>query len=168
MSVNYGRYLTVQDRIDIRAESARAYFKEGYNCAQAVVLAFADLLGDDKDRLAMMASSFGGGMGRMRLVCGAVSGMLMVEGMLLGYSSPSEKTGKIELYANVRSVADRFACENGSLICAELLSGVPHTNGGEPEQRTPEYYKKRPCDELVASAAGILARHLVEQGVGGV
>lgn len=158
----------MQERIKYRAERAREYFKEGYNCAQAVVLAFSDLLEVDSDALALIASPFGGGMGRMRLVCGAVSGMLMVEGKLCGYSSPEEKAGKLELYSNVRSLADSFAAENGSIICGELLSGVPHTSGGVPEERTPEYYKKRPCDELVASAAATVARHLIEQGVGGV
>ena len=147
---------------------AKEYFMKGYNCSQAVLLAFSDKTGLDEKTAAKLASSFGGGMGRMRLVCGAVSGMLIVEGKLCGYSSPEEKAGKLELYSNVRSLADSFAAENGSIICGELLSGVPHTSGGVPEERTPEYYKKRPCDELVASAAATVARHLIEQGVGGV
>ncbi len=158
----------MKERASARAESAKGYFTEGYNCAQAVVLAFADLLPADRETLAKLASSFGGGMGRMREVCGAVSGMFLVEGMLLGYSEPKEVKGKSELYEKVRGLAGKYSDENGSIICRELLAGVPHTDGGNPEERTPQYYKKRPCGELVKVSAQILAEHLIEEGIEGV
>ena len=155
-------------RISARAEAAKNYFTEGYNCAQSVSMAFADILPVDKETLLNLSSPFGGGMGRMREVCGAVSGMLIVEGMLLGYSSPTASDEKKELYGKVRGIAEKFSAENGSIICRELLAGVPHTSGGTPEERTAEYYKKRPCGELVKIAAEILAEHLIEQGIEGV
>lgn len=160
--------MCTEQRAIARAEIAKGYFTEGYNCAQAVVLAFADLLPADKETLSKLASSFGGGMGRMREVCGAVSGMFLVEGMLLGYSDPKDITGKSELYEKVRGLAGKYSDENGSIICRELLAGVPHTDGGNPEQRTPQYYKKRPCGELVRIAALILAEHLIQEGIEGV
>lgn len=160
--------MCTEQRAIARAEIAKGYFTEGYNCAQAVVLAFDDLLPADKETLSKLASSFGGGMGRMREVCGAVSGMFLVEGMLLGYSDPKDINGKSELYEKVRGLAGKYSDENGSIICRELLAGVPHTDGGNPEQRTPQYYKKRPCGELVRIAALILAEHLIQEGIEGV
>ncbi len=160
--------MCTEQRVSARAEAAKGYFTEGYNCAQAVVLAFADLLPADREMLPKLASSFGGGMGRMREVCGAVSGMLLVEGMLLGYSDPKDVKGKSQLYEKVRELAGKYSDENGSIICRELLAGVPHTDGGEPEQRSPQYYKKRPCGELVRNAAQILAEHLIDEGIEGV
>ncbi len=160
--------MCTEQRASARAENAKEYFIKGYNCAQAVVLAFADLLPADNETLAKLASPFGGGMGRMREVCGAVSGMFLVEGMLLGYSAPDDANGKSQLYQKVRGLAGRYSEENGSIICRELLSGVQHTDGGEPEQRSPQYYKKRPCGELVRIAAQILAEHLIQEGIEGV
>ena len=160
--------MCIEQKATARAEAAKEYFSEGYNCAQAVVLAFADLLPTDKETLSKLASSFGGGMGRMREVCGAVSGMFLVEGMLIGYSDPKEVKGKSALYEKVRGLAKKYSDENGSIICRELLSGVPHTNGGNPEQRTPQYYKNRPCGELVRIAAQILAEHLIQEGIEGI
>ena len=104
----------------------------------------------------------------MREVCGTVSGMFLVEGMLIGYSDPKDVSGKSELYEKVRELAGKYTEENGSIICRELLAGVPHTDGGEPEQRTQQYYKKRPCGELVRIAAQILAEHLIQEGLDGV
>ncbi len=160
--------MDIQNNIAARAKKAEELFKEGYNCSQSVVLAFADLLDIDRETLLKLASPFGGGMARMREVCGAVSGMFIVEGLLLGYTSPKDMTAKSELYAKARSIADRYASENGSIICRELLSGVSHTSGTVPEERTSEYYKKRPCAELVFCAAEILATHLCEQGIEGI
>lgn len=142
-----------------RKELAMQNFKKGYNCAQAVLLAFADLIDIDKDTLAKIASPFGGGMGRMREVCGSVSGMLLANGYLNGYSSPQAKEEKMELYANVQELAGKFKEQNGSIICRELLNGVAPTNP-VPEERTAEYYKKRPCVELVGMAAEILDNYL--------
>ncbi|MBE6547499.1 MAG: C_GCAxxG_C_C family protein [Ruminococcaceae bacterium] len=160
--------MTEQERISIRSQNAKSYFEQGYNCSQSVALAFGDLMPVDQENLLMLASPFGGGMGRMREVCGAVSGMFLVEGYLCGYSSASDNAKKIQLYSNVRELASSFSNQNGSIICRDLLIGTPHTSGGIPEERSPEYYKKRPCAELVASAAEILAKHLLEQGIEGV
>lgn len=141
-------------------EKAEALFKEGYNCAQAVLGAYAEELGLPLDTAMKLSSSFGGGMGRMREVCGACSGMFMAAGLLYGYASPETGTAKMELYERVRTLADRFREENGSIICRELLDG-PEI-GGTPEARTAAYYKKRPCGEYVRCAADILERFIEE------
>lgn len=144
---------------------AKEYFLKGYNCSQAVLLAFSDLTRLDEKTAMMMASSFGGGMGRMREVCGAVSGAFMVLGALFGYAEHEDKA-KSELYSMVRDFADRFRNENGSIVCRELLAqaGVPKDTSHEPEKRTPEYYKKRPCREYVEIAARILDEMIDEKG----
>ena len=121
------------------AEKARALFLEGYNCAQAVVCAFDDLTGLDRETSARLASSFGGGMGRMREVCGTVS-----------------PQAKIDHYHLVQEFARRFREINGTIICRELLSGVKTKPGNEPEARTPEYYAARPCLRHVGEAAQIV------------
>ena len=140
-------------------ERATALFQEGYNCAQAVFCAFADVTGLDLETSARLASSFGGGLGRLREVCGAVSGAAMVLGMAEGYADPKDGQAKKDHYARVRDFAARFREANGSIVCRELLAGGdPHAAqpGGEPEARTPEFYKKRPCPELVGMAVDIL------------
>ena len=139
---------------------AQQNFKCGYNCCQAVLLAFCDELGLDKETAARLSSSFGGGMGRMREVCGAVSGMFMVAGLNRGYSEPTAHKEKAEHYDLITEMAKEFKQENGSIICRELLAGVSKTEGTQPEERTQEYYKKRPCAELVACAAEIAAKYL--------
>lgn len=139
-----------------RGEKAESLFKEGYNCSQAVLLAFADKIGIDEKTAALLASPFGGGMGRMREVCGAVSGMFMAAGLLKGYSSPEAREEKTELYSSVQSLAEKFAEENGSIICRELL-GLSEKQSPVPEKRTAEYYKKRPCATLCKIAADILS-----------
>lgn len=139
-----------------RREQAKAYFLEGYNCAQSVVLAFHKELGLDKETAARMASSFGGGMGRLREVCGAVSGMFLAAGLLWGYSRPDDSEGKKAQYQRVQALASAFRKKNGSIVCRELL-GLDHkSDEPTPSARTSAYYKKRPCAELVADAAGIL------------
>ena len=137
-------------------ELAKSYFLEGYNCAQAVVLAFHKELGLDKETAARMASAFGGGMGRLREVCGTVSGVLLVLGLLRGYSDPKDLEGKKELYSQVQQLARTFREHNKSIICRELLGLDHHSDEPTPSLRTPEYYKKRPCADLAADAAKIL------------
>ena len=136
-------------------ETAISYFKQGFNCAQAVVMAFAEVTGLDEKQSARLASSFGGGLGRLREVCGAVSGMATVIGILYGYDDPNARGAVQEHYARVQEVAGKFKKLNGSIVCRELLGGNPSTSGA-PEPRTAEYYKKRPCAELVGIAAEIL------------
>lgn len=149
-----------------RGEHTKDLFLQGYTCAQAVVLAFEDITGLDRTAAAKLASGFGGGMGRMREVCGAVSGMFMVYDLVCGYSEPGDMEAKKRVYADIRELANRFKAQSGgSIVCRELLSGVTVTQGGDPEQRTPEYYAKRPCPALVALAADVLEDFLREKGV---
>ncbi len=148
--------------MDHHKETARAYFLEGYNCAQSVILAFHKELGIEKETAARLASSFGGGMGRLREVCGAVSGMLMAAGLLYGYSDPKDTVGKKEQYERVQKLAHTFGAHNGSIICRELLGLEQHSDAPTPSARTREYYQKRPCADLVADAADILAQMVKE------
>ena len=128
-----------------REELARQAFKEGYNCSQAMVAAFSDLMEMDKKTALRLASSFGGGMGRMREVCGAVTGMFMVVGILYGYDDAKDYEGKKDTYALVQELANQFKAETGSIICRELLGLDGKDNSPVPSKRTEEYYKKRTC-----------------------
>lgn len=140
--------------------AAEDLFMQGYNCAQSVLCAFEDVTGLDRETSAKIASSFGAGMGRMREVCGGVSGALMVLGIAKGYSDPKASSEKNNHYALVREFMECFKKDNGSIICRELLEGVAVKPGPEAEERTEEYYKKRPCPELVAYAAGVVEKML--------
>ncbi len=140
-------------------KKARAYFEQGYNCSQAVLLSFGDLTGLDEKTAAMISSSFGGGMGRLREVCGAVSGMFMAAGLIQGYSDPKAQEEKAEHYAFIQSLAESFKAENGSIICRELL-GLPGASKPIPEERTESYYRRRPCADYVEYAAKALAAKL--------
>ena len=144
------------------ADRARELFLSGYNCAQAVLCAFEDLTGLNADTAARTASSFGGGMGRLREVCGTVSGALLALGIICGYSDPLDPEAKKRHYHRVQDFARRFRERCGSIVCRELLSGVDVTPGDDPEARTPEYYRKRPCPQLAWQAAAILDEMLEE------
>lgn len=139
---------------------AAQLFLDGYNCAQAITVAFSDITGLDKDFSARMASSFGGGMGRMREVCGAVSGMLMVAGILYGYDANSGESAKKEHYSLVQKLAGQFKEEVGSIICREILKDPP--SDPNPTPRTEEFYKQRPCTRMVMVAARILDAYIQE------
>lgn len=143
-------------------EKAMKLFEEGYNCCQSVVGAFAEETGLPLESVMKMASSFGGGMGRLREVCGAVSGMFFIVGIELGYSDPKDYQGKKEHYERIQKIAERFRTENGSIVCRELLGLKPGPDKPVPEMRTEEYYKKRPCKELIGFAAEILEQALEE------
>ncbi|MEG0783930.1 MAG: C-GCAxxG-C-C family protein [Christensenella sp.] len=143
-----------------KALLAEQYFKDGYNCCQAVVLAFTEEAGIERETALRIASSFGGGMGRLREVCGAVSGMFMIAGLVKGYTSPTDTQAKAEHYARIQRLAAEFRKQNGAIVCRELL-GINETKSeAVPEQRTEAYYKKRPCAELVRCAAEILEKEL--------
>lgn len=144
----------------IHAEKARELFLSGYNCSQSVIGAFAEELGLDLETAFKISSPFGGGMGRMREVCGAVSGMLMVTGLVGGYSDPTDREAKKELYEKVRELAGEFKKSEGSIICHELLTGSAAKPGGDPDERTQQYYKKRPCPDLVYRAAQIVEDYI--------
>ena len=148
-----------------RGDRARELFREGYNCSQAVTLAFAEELearGISREMAAGLASSFGGGLGRLREVCGCVSGMALVCGALEGYTNPKAAAEKQDHYKKIQELVTTFKNENGSYICRELLAGINTDTNPVPEARTESYYKKRPCAELAACAADILERHLKE------
>jgi len=145
-----------------KGEIARGYFKEGYACSQAVALAFKDRTTLTEEQIASATLGFGGGMGRLRLTCGAVSGMVFIAGLV--FSDKTGKGDKLTVYEHVRNLCKAFTDEFGSLICENLLSGagLKVEKGGKPEDRTAEYYKKRPCDEIVYMAAEILDKYLTE------
>ena len=145
-----------------RKEKAMQSFLDGYNCAQCMVLAFEDMLTIDLDTALKIASPFGGGMGRLREVCGSVSGMFMVLGFVKGYNEPGNYEGKKELYEHVQELARCYEEANGSIICRDLLGLNVKKEDAAPEKRTEEYYKKRPCAEKIGSAAEILEQYLNE------
>ena len=143
---------------------AAELFCKGYNCAQAVTVAFCDVTGLSEDFSARLASSFGGGMGRMREVCGAVSGMFMAAGLLYGSGTLSHEE-KSKHYTRLQALAAAFRDKNSSIICRELLSGVAVSSDALPEQRSDGYYKKRPCAKLCYDAASILAQYIEENPI---
>lgn len=142
-----------------RGEKAKAFFLEGYNCTQSVVLAFEDLLSIDRDMLLKAALPFGGGLGRQRLTCGTVSAMCMLVGLLYGSSEPGK--GKSEIYAIEQELCNQFKEEFGSICCMELLKGVTTDTSPKAEERTEEYYKKRPCPFLAKRSAEIFEDFLL-------
>ncbi len=146
-----------------KSEEAKRLFLSGYNCAQAVFLAFSKDLGLDDQTALKLSSAFGGGMGRLREVCGAVSGMFMVLGLKYGSADPTDQKAKAQLYARVQELANQFKEENGSIICRELLSLPPGPQDPTPQPRSAQYYKLRPCPEKVASAARLLEAYLAKQ-----
>ena len=150
-----------QEDIEARVKRGVELFKSGYNCAQAVVGAFADLYGVPKDVALRMSASFGGGMGRMRLTCGAASGMFLLAGLENGCATTESPQKRAENYALVQELAAEFKEENGSLTCAELLGlRTGKTESPTPNARTQEYYKNRPCAMMVESACRIFAKKI--------
>ena len=142
---------------------AAELFLGGCNCAQAVFLAFSDLTGIDRKLAAKLASPFGGGIGRMREVCGAVSGMFMVLGTLYGYDETTDDTRKKQLYHEVQALAARFREECGSIICREILKNPP--SDPNPTPRTAEFYAQRPCARMVMVAADLLEKFISEHPI---
>ena len=148
-----------------RQEKAEKLFMEGYNCCQAVLLAFEDILEVDRGTLLRVASGFGGGMARLREVCGTVSAMAMIAGFLSPAVDPSNMEQRRENYALVQKFAARFKEEKGSIVCREILGLRKPAPGEAPESpmpsaRTPEYYRTRPCAATVGFAARIVADYL--------
>ena len=148
-----------------RAERAKEYFMHGYACSQAVALAFSDLTSLSEEQISKLCLPFGGGFGRQRLVCGAVSGFTVVLGLLFSESEASAENKKLVYQIEQKLCAD-FKAQTGSLICNDLLTGanLEFGVGGQAEERTQEYYKKRPCAELVYIAAKVLEDYLLEKG----
>jgi C_GCAxxG_C_C family probable redox protein len=154
------------EEIDIveksRSQLAMSYFKEGYNCSQSVFLAFCDEYDIDFEVALKISSSFGAGMGRLREVCGAVTGMFMVAGMIYGFTDPKNNVLKTEHYKRIQYLAKEFEDKNHSIICRELLGTGKGKDNPTPELRTEEYYKKRPCVKMVALAADIMDKYIRE------
>lgn len=146
-------------------EIAEENFRKGYNCSQAVFLAFQELYGMDEAMAARLSSSFGGGMGRLREVCGAVSGMFMAAGLLYGYDTPGAQQEKAEHYKRVQELAKAYETENGSIVCRELLGLTEKRQEPTPEARTEGYYMKRPCPKLVRMAAAIMEQYIAEHPI---
>ena len=144
------------------ADRAEALFMEGYNCSQAVFGAIAEEYGMDFETAMKISSSLGGGMGRLREVCGACSGAFLGAGLAKGYSTPEKGSVKADHYALIREMADEFKAVHGSIVCREIL-GKNAEIGGTPEARTSEYYAKRPCVRCIRTAAEIFERKIAAQ-----
>lgn len=148
-----------------RIEFAVSLFKEGYNCSQSVVAAFADMYGFTREQALLMSASFGGGIGRMRQTCGAACGMFLLAGLETGCTDGKNREGKEANYKLVQQIAAEFVRRNGSMVCAELLGLKQNApTPPSPEARTAEYYKKRPCVKMVEEAARIWAEYLQKNG----
>lgn len=145
-----------------RVEEAVQTFESGFGCAQSVFATYADLFGMDRETALKLASPLGGGIGRMREVCGAVSGMALLAGLKDGNIDPADEEGRERIYLLVREMSDLFKEENGTIICRELLGIKTREQSAKPEKRTDEYYAGRPCSRLVASAAKIIEEMLLE------
>ena len=144
-----------------KGELAKKLFEDGYNCAQAVLLAFCEDFGMDKETAMMISAPFGGGMGRLREVCGTVSGMNMVLGLAKKGYQKGDNASKAQLYKDVQTLAEKFREDNGSIICRELLNlRIEGKDNHVPELRTEKYYKARPCSELCRYAADLLEKYL--------
>ncbi len=151
--------------MSVKGDKAYELFKQGYNCSQAVFGAFAEELGVPFELAVKMASGLGGGIGRMREVCGTFTGLTLAASLIYGYSDPKATNTKTELYEKIRGLADDFRRDNGSIICRELLGLQKAEESAVPEVRTSEYYKKRPCAELCRYAADLLEQFIAENPV---
>ena len=145
-----------------RSDRAEELFRQGYNCGQAVFATFSDIAGVTAEEAAKIASPFGAGFGKMREVCGAVSGMTLLAGYLQGYSDPADHEGKKELYALIQNMCREFEEAEGSLICRDLLGLNKGEDIAEPAVRTEEYYQNRPCVGACRKAAEIAEKYLLK------
>ena len=146
----------------IYSEKAVNNFKSGYNCAQSVFLAFAEDFGFDKETALKLSSSFGGGMGRLREVCGAVSSMFAIAGLKYGYTSPNDDNAKAKHYELIQALAEKFKSKYGTIICRELLELPEGADSPIPSKRTEEYYQTRPCEAFVRYASEIIENELLK------
>lgn len=158
----------MKDKIDVetRVELARKLFNSGYNCSQSVFMAYSEVYGIDKNFAARLAAPLGGGMGRLREVCGAVSGAFLVAGQEFSAENPEDRDAKTKNYAVVQELAEEFKKINGSIICRQLLGLAPDEKESHvPSERTAEYYKRRPCAEYVAIAARVVGEKINENRI---
>lgn len=150
--------------LEERVLHAVELFMSGYGCCQSVVAAFADLYGFTPDQAKLVGAGFGGGVGRMRMMCGAVSGLVILAGMKEGQLRGDDREGKAHCYEVVQRLLAQSKEENGSLICAELLGikGPIPMGNFVPDERNAAYYRKRPCAAKVESAARLFAQYLAD------
>ena len=156
-----------EQELDVRVSRAVDYFMHGYGCCQSVVAAFSDLYGMDEEMALKVDAGFGGGVGRLRMMCGAVSGLVVLAGLDCGETDGSNREGKSACYKVVQDLLEQFKQDNGSIICAEILGLQGHEKAVstyEASPRTAEYYKTRPCAAKVESAARIFANYLRQKG----
>ena len=154
----------MENDLDKRIELAKENFKAGFNCSQSIFSAFADMYGIDKETALKLSSSFGGGIGRMRQTCGVACGMFMLAGMEQGTTDPKDHEAKADTYKLVQDLAAAFKEKNGAINCGELLGLTPNSAvSSTPEARTDQYYKKRPCAQIVEEGAKIWADYLKKQ-----
>lgn len=156
----------LSSELETRIQQAVENFMAGYGCCQSVVAAFADLYGMDRDTALRIGAGFGAGVGRLRMMCGAVSGIVALVGLQCGSTDGSDREGKSHCYEVVRLLLDRFKARNTSIICAEILANSkcsPSAESHIPDERNALYYKTRPCARKVESAARIFAEYLTEQ-----
>lgn len=150
--------------LEARVQRAVDNFMQGYGCCQSVVAAFSDLYNLDDTMAKRIAAGFGGGVGRMRMMCGAVSGIVILAGLDRGQIDGADRKGKSMCYKVVQELLDEFKVQNGSVVCAELLGLKGHEKAQSSyvaSPRTAEYYKTRPCAAKVESAARIFAEYLM-------
>lgn len=145
------------------SKKAEELFLEGYNCAQSVFCAFSDELGIDFETALKLSSSFGGGMGRLREVCGTLSAVFMIAGLKYGYTDPQDYNAKTKHYELIQKLANEFKNRHGSIICRDLLGLKNGADTPIPEKRTKQYYTTRPCPKLAASAAEIISNYINSQ-----
>jgi len=150
-----------KDELDRRTKQAIIFFEEGFNCSQAVFMAYSDIYGIEPEMAAKLATSFGGGMGRLREVCGAVSGMFLVLGMQYPFTDTKDRATKNINYKAVQRTANEFKSVMGSYICADLLKLKHVPQNPESSERNEAYYKTRPCTRCVALAAEIVGKELL-------
>ena len=153
---------TIKINAEERAARAKEYFNQGYNCAQSVALAYADITSLDEEMVAKITASFGGGLGRLREVCGAVSGMAFLASFISPCPSADDAEAKKANYALVQEFAEQFRQQNGSIVCRSLLGLDRPKDEPTPSPRTAEYYKKRPCSEYVYDAALSVGKYLTK------
>ena len=142
------------------SQKAVEYFESGYNCAQSVFLAYAQDFGIEKEMALKLSSSFGGGMGRLREVCGAVTSMFAIAGLKKGYTSNNDDEAKAKHYELIQKLAEEFKKEHSTIICRELLDLNEKISSPIPSKRTEEYYQERPCAKFIKTACEIISKEL--------
>ena len=154
--------IVIMNKTLTKEEIAMQHFESGYNCAQSVLLTFHAEVGLDKNTALKMASSFGGGMGRMREVCGAVSSMFLIAGIIKGYVEPNDDVVKQKHYELIQDLANEFKTHFGTIICRELLGEEGKDTSAKPSERTQEYYQTRPCVEFIKTVAKLIEEKLIK------